>query len=571
MSAGRPDKPRTRPRAASAPAADPPAPVHVVWLKRDLRVTDHRPLAEAAARGPVVCLFVHEPEVMTAEDFDPSHLRFINESLADLDARLRTRGGRMTYRLGRMPDVLEELRQAVPLAGLWSHEETGNAVTYRRDLRVGAWAREHGIPWTEFPGGGVQRRSRGRDGWAARWEARMAERPAEAPARIVPAERVPAGRPASAADLGLPETDKDEAQPGGETCAEDTLDSFLRHRGLAYRRGMSSPVTAFDVSSRLSPHLAWGTLSVRRAVRAARRRVEELRDLRDGGGGVDGRWFGSLASFLDRLRWRDHFIQKLEDEPRIEFENFHRGYDGLREGEFDADRFAALCGGRTGFPMVDAVVRALLAGGWVNFRMRAMLASFAAYHLWLHWRPTSVFFARHFLDYEPGIHYSQFQMQGGTTGINAVRVYSPAKQVIDHDPRGVFIRRYVPELGEVPDEWLAEPHRMPAAVQDRAGCVIGRDYPPPVVDAAEAARRAKERIFALRAREDIRREAAAVWLRHGSRKPPRPGLREDRGFDVPGASSATPDPPPRSRRTRRRAPQNGDTGGQMMLFDLGTE
>ena len=210
-------------------------------------------------------------------------------------------------------------------------------------------------------------------------------------------------------------------------------------------------------------------------------------------------------------------MQKLEDEPAIEHRNFSRAYDGLREGSFDQARFDAWAEGRTGYPMVDACMRALLLGGWVNFRMRAMLMSFASYHLWLHWRPTSVHLARHFLDFEPGIHFPQAQMQSGTTGINTLRIYSPAKQVLDHDPRGTFIRRYVPELEPVPDEHLAEPHKMPPLLQKMIGVEIGRHYPGPIVDHATAYRLARARMDAVAGRPDAMREAGRVLLKHGSR------------------------------------------------------
>jgi deoxyribodipyrimidine photo-lyase len=163
-------------------------------------------------------------------------------------------------------------------------------------------------------------------------------------------------------------------------------------------------------------------------------------------------------------------------------------------------------------------MRALHAGGWINFRMRAMLVSFAAYHLWLHWRPTAQYLARHFLDFEPGIHFSQFQMQSGTTGINTVRIYSPIKQALDQDPDGIFIKQHVPELAAVPTEYLAEPHLMPSALQRRIGCVIGEHYPPPIVEHSTAYRAARERVAALRRRDEARAEADVVQAKHGSRR-----------------------------------------------------
>jgi deoxyribodipyrimidine photo-lyase len=518
----------------------------VVWLKRDLRVDDHRPLAEAAARGPLIALYVYEPSLLATPEFDASHLVFINECLADLDRQLRARGVALTLRHGEAIDVLGDLHRSHRFDALWSHEETGNRVTYDRDLAVGRWCRAQGVAWTEFAQTGVVRRLANRDGWSRRWSKRMAEPVAVVPGRL----HGPGGigsdatttaamgttsrqrrAPLSSGALltprlaGLGHSGKADAQRGGETRARATLEDFLSARGAAYQKGMSSPVTAFDACSRLSPYLAWGALSMRRVAQAAEARAGQVRVQRAASTGLDPRWGASLRAFQGRLRWHCHFMQKLEDEPRIEFENFSRVYDVLRdarhaEGGAALARFIAWQRGETGYPMVDACMRALHRCGWINFRMRAMLVSFASHHLWLHWRPTSVFLARHFLDFEPGIHFSQFQMQSGTTGINTVRIYSPAKQVLDHDPSGLFIRRELPELANVPQCWLAEPHRMPAHVQSAAGCLIGRDYPAPVVDHASAYREARERIAAVRASAGARREAEAIVARHGSRRAP---------------------------------------------------
>lgn len=500
------------------------APVNVVWFKRDLRVADHEALAAASADGPVLGLFIYEPELYEAEEFDPSHLVFINQSLAELQQALHDRGGALVTRHGEAVEILERLAVEVPVKALWSHAETGNKTTYRRDLRVAEWAKCRGIAWHEFRQDGVVRRLRNRDGWSARWAERMRRSAVATPGRLLSPRNISSVGILSSSALGLPASDKVEVQRGGMQSAAETLTSFLAERGVNYRADMSSPVTGWEGCSRLSAYLAFGCISLRTVYQAAVHRVAELREIERSGGMVDRRWFGSLSSFGARLRWHCHFMQKLEDEPRIEFENFSHAFDGLRE-EFSAtdegrEGLRRWQAGLTGYPMVDACMRAVRATGWLNFRMRAMVASFASYHLWLHWREPALYLARHFLDFEPGIHFSQFQMQSGTTGINTVRIYSPSKQALEQDPKGVFIRRWVPELAGVPESWLSQPHLMPADMQRRCGCVIGKDYPAPIVDHQSAVASARQKMAAVRRQPATREESRRVLRKHGSRKRP---------------------------------------------------
>jgi deoxyribodipyrimidine photo-lyase len=508
--------------------------IQVVWFKRDLRVEDHEPLVRAAGAGPVVGLYILEPELLALPETDPRHLGFILESLAELRRALRARGSRLWIRRGEAVEVLDELADTLPVAALWSHEETGLRATWDRDRRVEAWRRRRGIPWTELPQSGVVRGLRNRDRWARHWEERMDRPPRPAPERFaaLPPE-VAAQDPGALPrlrELGMQAPDHPQ-QPGGATEGRRTLETFLDVRGVDYRSAMASPLAGWDSCSRLSPHLAWGTVSLRTVHhRAAAALLEARVRARDGDPELDRRWIPSLRSFQSRLRWHCHFIQKLESEPELEEACMNRAYEGLRTADPAAwsteeeARFRAWRDGRTGHPMVDACVRSLDATGWLNFRMRAMLVSFAAYHLWLDWRPVARVLARRFLDFEPGIHLAQCQMQSGVTGINALRIYDPAKQLRDHDPEGRFVRRWVPELREVPDSWLSRPELMPRPLQERVGCVIGRDYPWPVVQQAPAVREARARIGAVRTSARARHLAREVYRRHGSRKQP-PGSR----------------------------------------------
>jgi deoxyribodipyrimidine photo-lyase len=164
-------------------------------------------------------------------------------------------------------------------------------------------------------------------------------------------------------------------------------------------------------------------------------------------------------------------------------------------------------------------MRALTATGWLNFRMRAMLVSFVSYDLWQHWREPALILARRWVDYEPGIHYCQFQMQSGTSGNRTIRIYNPIKQGQQHDPAGEFIRRWVPELASVSGAFIHTPWLMARSAQEQAGCRIGTHYPAPIVDHEAAQRRARAAIAAVRARPETREETMAVYAKHGSRRP----------------------------------------------------
>ncbi len=472
----------------------------LVWLKHDLRLSDHAPLAAAAEFDEALAVFVVEPEWTQSTEFDPQHLGFALACLMPLAKALEQRGLPLRVLQGSFPDMLAELHSAWPFTHLLSHEETGTGWSYRRDLEVAAWCSTQQVQWQEWPQTGVVRRLENRTGWAGRWTQRM-----QAPQWA---------RPLAFRGSAFPQVDW-PAQPlsrplpaAGEAGAAATLASFLEDRGRRYRSALSSPLTAEHGCSRLSAHLSIGTLSMRQVHQATEARIGLLRE-------HDPRHAQNLRGFASRLRWHCHFMQKLESEPAVEFRNFSRAVDGLRPGDgrplspVDEARLQAWMEGRTGFPMVDACMRSLNATGWLNFRMRAMLVSFAAYHLGLHWRLPGLHLARQFLDFEPGIHWSQMQMQSGCTGINTLRIYSPRKQALDHDPDGRFQRRWLPELGTP-------------------------DYPAPIVNERAQLAAIKEQLYGLRRQPEVRQEAAAIQAQHGSRKS---GL------------------PPSSRRSKAQAPQ----------------
>jgi deoxyribodipyrimidine photo-lyase len=526
--------------------SEPSAPAAgrvLVWLKRDFRLRDHAPLAAAASAHEALAIWVIEPDWLGSAEFDPQHLAWQWRCGTLLGRELARRGLPLLIRCGALPEVLSALHARWPFERLFSHEETGPGWSWTRDRAVGRWCRERGVAWREWPQTGVVRPLRDRLGWAGRWQRRMDAPEAAAPARWPgawptdpglwpddPDQPVPDGWLAAPwGGAGLPPGDhpapglhalRRQSRPlpeAGEAAAWTLLEGFLAGRGRDYRHSLSSPLSAESGCSRLSAHLAAGTISMRSVHRASRDAIAATDDPALAHG---------LRGFVSRLRWHCHFMQKLEDEPSIETRHFARTLDGLRPGDIDGGgrpmdaaaraSFEAWCEGRTGYPMVDACMRQLRATGWLNFRMRAMLTSFAAYHLWLHWREPGLFLARQFLDFEPGIHWSQVQMQSGSTGINTLRIYSPARQATDHDPLGVYRRRWLPEFGTAA-------------------------YPAPVVDEAVALARAREQMFGLRAQARSRLEADAIQQRHGSRRsglPPTTRQRRQPGKGSGGGSGS---------------------------------
>lgn len=500
---------------------------HIVWFKRDLRICDHAPLAQAAKAGAVLPLYIIEPDLWKLPDSSRRHWHFIHDSLQELQHGLASIGAPLCVRIGESVAVLEQLRSELGAFTLWSHEETGNGWTYKRDIAVAQWCHANGIIWHEKPTNGVARRLQSRDGWASLRDERMRYAVIPPPAHVTAAHGIASQLLPDKHHPMFGSASIGTVQKGGRAEGLKTLASFLKERGRSYMQTISKPGVSARHCSRLSAHITYGTLSVREIEQATKAKMHSL----SGNSEPDAAFFWrNLSAFLSRLAWHCHFVQKLEQQPEIEFQCMHPAFEGMREPHFREDFFEAWKTGQTGYPLVDACMRSLHDNGWITFRMRAMLVSFASYHLWLDWRQTAPFMAQLFTDYEPGIHYSQFQMQSGVTGINAVRMYNPIKQSIDHDAQGKFIRRYVPELKSVPDSFIHEPWRME---------VPPTHYPAPIVEHEAAIKHARAEI-AKRWKEDgFREQSRAVNQKLGSRnRPPsqrKKAIKKDSGqlsFDV---------------------------------------
>jgi deoxyribodipyrimidine photo-lyase len=508
--------------------------IQLVWFKRDLRIADHRPLAAAAAAsGPVLPLYVVEPDYWRQPDGSARQWAAVRSALEELNTSLTSLGAPLILRIGTVTDVLASIHSAVGIAHLWAHQETGNGWTFRRDKQVRAFCRQHGFAMTEFSQTGVIRSSgNARNRWAGHFATFTAAPVITTPARLT---AVPAARPMpppSPEQIGLADDGCTAPQSGTRAAGLDMLQSFLDGRGAGYRRGMSSPLSGAADCSRLSVSLATGTVSVREILQTLYAQRRMLGQMPPPAHPVP---ITAIDSLVSRLHWRSHFTQKLESEPALEYRALHPMHEAARGAAVtDEAVLGAWATGRTGIPFLDACMRSLVATGWLNFRMRAMVQAFASYHLQLDWHASGTRLARLFTDYEPGIHWPQVQMQSGATGINTPRIYNPIKQGQEQDPAGIFTRRWVPELARVPVERLHQPC---------GGYDTERlEYPPPLVDVAQAAQAAKARLTALRAEPGYRAAALAVYERHGSRArsfdndDPRPARAAKRSTERPQLS-----------------------------------
>ena len=480
--------------------------ISVWWVKRDARLADNTALHAAIATGlPVLPVFCVEPSITEATDYSAMHHHAQRQAVWHLRQQLRVMNADVCIGIGEAMEVLEQLRQKWNIRSVHSHEEIGNGLTFQRDIALANWCEKHAIGYHEYPQNSVQRSGVNRDKFQKLWQVRIADAtPLDAPPEVPQPPELRAFAAATKfAPMSFP-AHKTRWQPVSESDGWATLDSFLTHRGKWFRGGISSPNTAFEAGSRLSVHLAWGTLSTRQIVHALKARVDEL----DHDDAPDaGRWKQSLQAFQSRLHWRDHFAQRLESEPAMEYRGIHPSYENVPY-ENDPKLLAAWAEGRTGFPMVDAVMRCLATVGFVNFRMRAMTVSFACHALHLDWRFIHPHLAGVFRDYDPGIHLSQLQMQAGVVGWNPVRVYSPAKQLADWDEHCKFVKAWLPELRAFDALQIQNHTEEPLP-----------GYPPPVVPFVERTRWMTGVLYGIRATAEAMAITPAVYQRHGSRRP----------------------------------------------------
>lgn len=485
------------------------------WVKRDMRLTDNEALNSAIEQHQhVVALFICEPSLYNAPDTSPMHVFAWWQGTSSLQKALRNIGGELYFGQGEAVDVFEHLFNIQRFDAIYSHEETGNATTFKRDRSVKQWCENKSVKWTEKSQSGVVRGYADRDKRTEIANTRLFEvEPIAAPVRIhtwsIDTDSIVNTQWPEYTDMTTQVVDERiqfrKMQQVNEPSARDELQHFLENRVNGYSRGIASPNSAFQTGSRLSTHLAWGTISARDVHHQSTRCALEFQQSRSSEAAHGIR---NIRAFQSRLHWRDHFIQRLESASYMEHQALNPAFEQIAYIEAP-ELLQAWINGNTGIPLVDACMRCLLSTGFLNFRMRAMLVTTGCFGMQLSWRELQYPLARVFYDYEPGIHFSQMQMQAGIVGINTMRVYSPHKQLLDQDADCRFIKQWIPELRKFTSTEIANYNNQPLG-----------DYPTPICDIKTNSTTIKNQISQIKKSEEAKEPTADILAKHGSRLRP---------------------------------------------------
>jgi len=440
----------------------------IVWFRRDLRVFDHAPLYRAAQRGAVIPVFVLDRALLTHPETAAARVAFMLECLRSLDQDLRDRQGRLIIRYGDPVEVLPQLVRETEADGIYAHVDFERIYGRVRDARLNRVLQENDMKIRWFEPAGTTPELIPYPRYRDLWYLQMSEAQVPAPSRVevpgaIASEEIP-----TLEALGL-EADGKDIPPGGIEPARNMLREFYDDKIDRYYWQLSYP--GAEATTGISPHVKFGAISVRECVQTAQQ--WECRD---------GRAERSRQQLISRLRWGSGFAQRFRYLPQLEVRSLYQVFDD--EGwDFNAALYEAWQEGQTGFPIVDAAARCLqTTGGWkqLNFRSRAIYASFLSNLLGMDWRYGALHFMRHLIDGDCPIDHYQWAMQAGVTHCadkTWTRIYNPQQVAVDRcDPDGEFIKTWVPEVAHLPPDQLGLPPRL-------------RDYPPPILDYAQARQR----------------------------------------------------------------------------------
>ena len=478
--------------------------INVVWLKRDLRLEDNEAIFKAIASGErTLLLYAFETMLIEDKHYSERHWNFIKESIIDLNQRLEPYNSKVFTVEADIISAINQLMELYSIRDIYSHQETGILVTYNRDKSFKRFCKNNLISWHETINNGVQRGLKDREKWTKMCNEYFETEPlsfSPSENQLLNIQEIDVLEEL----LTIPslETPKDTLfQKGGRTMGTKYLDSFLNKRYVNYMTHISKPELARTGCSRISPYIAWGNLSIREVYRKAFFLKKTAHNKK------------ALEAFMSRLRWQAHFIQKFEMEHTMQQESVNKGFQKLKK-EISKHYQIVWETGQTGYPLIDACMRCLNETGYLNFRMRALVVSFFTHNLWQPWQAASQHLSQMFLDFEPGIHFPQLQMQAGETGTNMLRIYNPIKNSLDHDPDAIFIKKWVPELRDLDIPFAHEPYLMTEMEQQFYGFHLGKDYPYPIVDMNETRKRATDILWNLRKNKKVKEESLRILKKH---------------------------------------------------------
>lgn len=478
--------------------------INIVWFKRDLRLEDNEAIFNATKTGtPILLLYVFEKSLENDSHYSARHWNFIKQSLVDINKQLEQSNTRILAVSSEVLQVFNILEEVYKIDTVFSHQETGLKITYERDKTFKRFCKNNQIDWIENINNGIFRPLRNRINWVANWEKYMNEPQFVFDSK---AQNFLDSESISELEKILEKTNLETIpdnifQKGGTTMGGKYLRTFLDQRYHNYNSHISKPLLARKSCSRLSPYIAWGNLSSRQVLQKTVTFRLTCNDKKQ------------IDSFLSRLTWQAHFIQKFEMEEIMEFESVNKGFHTLKK-KVNENYIEAWKTGQTGFPLIDACMRCLNETGYLNFRMRAMLVSFFTHNLWQPWQEATQHLSQMFLDFEPGIHFPQLQMQAGETGINMLRIYNPIKNSYEHDTDGEFIRKWVPELQNLPRAFVHEPYKMTYLDQKFNDFEVGINYPKPIINIERTRKFASDFLWKMKKNPLVKEESSRILRLH---------------------------------------------------------
>ena len=477
--------------------------IHVVWFKRDLRLQDNEAIENALASNKrVLFLYVFENSLMDDPHYDERHWNFIKQSIVDLNTDLKKYNTKVLCVHAEVVSAFNQIFNSYKVDTVFSHQETGLLITYNRDKEFTRYCRNNSVNWEENNNNGVLRGLLNRQDWFDKWDDYMYDpliKTSFNADRFISIEEITQIEKCfQSANLKTPK--HEYFQRGGTKTAWRYADTFFDKRHEKYMFNISKPALARESCSRLSPYIAWGNVSIRQIFQEALKHKTTANKKH-------------IGAFISRLRWQAHFIQKFEMEHTMENASINKGYQKLKKS-ISKEYQKAWEEGATGFPLIDACMRCLRETGYLNFRMRAMLVSFFTHILWQPWQASSQHLSKLFLDFEPGIHFPQLQMNAGETGINMLRIYNPIKNSKEHDEDGTFIKKWVPELAHLPTAFIHEPYLMTPLDEQFNNLELGVDYPNPIVDITIARKKASDTLWNMKKNSEVKRESERILKKH---------------------------------------------------------